>query len=60
MIDPRMYWVGLNMVKGIGAVRFKALLEAFGSAEAAWNASSEAMAEIGLSQKIIKVLPARA
>ncbi len=54
MVDPRMYWVGFNMVKGIGAVRFKALLAAFGSAEAAWNASSGALIEAGLSQKIVE------
>lgn len=54
MVDPRMYWVGFNMVKGIGAVRFKTLLDAFGSAEIAWNASSEALLGAGLSQKIIE------
>ena len=54
MVDPRMYWVGFNMVKGIGAVRFKTLLDAFGSAEIAWNASSEALLDAGLSQKIIE------
>ncbi len=54
MVDPRMYWVGFNMVKGIGAVRFKALLDAFGTAEAAWNASPDALAETGLSRKIIE------
>ncbi|HSB67035.1 MAG TPA: DNA-processing protein DprA [Anaerolineales bacterium] len=54
LIDPRMYWVGFNMVKGIGAVRFKALLEAFGSAEAAWNASPQALQDAGLSPKIVE------
>ncbi len=54
MVDPRMYWVGFNLVKGIGAVRFKALLDAFGNAEAAWNASPEALVEVGLSRKIIE------
>jgi DNA processing protein len=49
-----MYWVGLNLVKGIGSVRFKALLDAFGDPEAAWNASPEAWIEIGLSQKIVE------
>jgi DNA processing protein len=49
-----MYWVGFNMVKGIGAVRFKALLDGFGTAEAAWNASPEALLEAGLSRKIIE------
>jgi DNA processing protein len=41
------------MVKGIGAVRFKALLDAFGTAEVAWNASPEALQSAGLSQKIV-------
>ena len=53
MIDPRMYWVGINMVKGIGAVRFKTLLDAFGSAEAAWNATPQALQDAGLSAKIV-------
>jgi len=48
-----MYWVGFNMVKGIGSVRFKMLLDAFGNAEAAWNASPEALLEAGLSRKIV-------
>lgn len=54
MADSHKYWVGFNMVKGIGAVRFKALLDAFGSAENAWNASSEALQEAGLSRKIVE------
>ncbi len=53
-LDPRMYWVGFNMVKGIGAVRFKSLLDAFGSAEAAWNAGPEALIGAGLSPKIVE------
>jgi DNA processing protein len=54
LTDPRLYWVGFNMVKGIGAVRFKALLDAFGSAETAWNASPEALADAGMSRKIVE------
>lgn len=54
MFDHRMYWVGFNMVKGIGAVRFKALLDTFGSAEAAWNASPQALQDSGLSPKIVE------
>jgi DNA processing protein len=49
-----MYWVGFNMVKGIGSVRFKTLLDAFGNAEAAWNASPQALLEAGLSRKIVE------
>jgi DNA processing protein len=53
MLNPRAYWVGLNLVKGIGSVRFKALVETFGSPEAAWNAPSQAWRDTGLSQKIV-------
>jgi predicted Rossmann fold nucleotide-binding protein DprA/Smf involved in DNA uptake len=35
--DIRQYWVALNMVKGVGAVRLRALLNAFGNAQAAWQ-----------------------
>jgi DNA processing protein len=54
LLDSRAYWVGLNLVKGIGSVRFKALLDTFGSPEAAWNASPEAWRDAGLSQKIVE------
>jgi len=54
LTNPKMYWVGLNLVKGIGSVRFKALLDAFGNAESAWNASPEAWANVGISQKIVE------
>jgi len=46
--------VGLNLVKGIGSVRFKALLDTFGSPGAAWNASPEAWLDAGLSRKIVE------
>ena len=56
MSDPRLYWVGFNLVKGIGAVRFRALLDAFGSAEQAWNAAPSALREAGLGQKLVENL----
>jgi len=31
-VEQKAYWVGLNLVKGIGAVRFKLLTDFFGSA----------------------------
>jgi DNA processing protein len=52
MSDPRQFWVGFNLVKGIGAVRFRALLDTFGDAAQAWQASPEELAAAGLSQKI--------
>ena len=53
MSDERIYWVALNKVKGIGAVRFRALLDAFGSAQNAWLADSQALREAGLNQIVI-------
>jgi DNA processing protein len=56
MSNSKLYWIAFNMVKGIGAVRFQSLLNAFGSAEAAWNANPEALRSAGLSQKIVENL----
>lgn len=53
MDDPRRYWVGWNLVKDVGAVRFRALLAAFGDARSAWEAPAEALVEAGLSPKLV-------
>ncbi len=53
-MDARAYWVGFNLVKGIGAVRLKALLDYFGSLEMAWQAPLEAYYQVGLPQKVIE------
>lgn len=53
-MDTRPYWVGFNLVRGIGAVRFQFLLDAFGDAETAWNASPTALAAAGLGPKIVQ------
>lgn len=54
--DPRLYWIGFNFVKGIGAVQFKALLDFFGDPAVAWHAPADALASAGLSPKIIENL----
>jgi len=54
--DPRLYWIGFNLVKGIGAVRFRALLEAFGSAEQAWQAPTDDLMASGLGAKVVQNL----
>jgi DNA processing protein len=53
-MNPRNYWVGFNLVKGIGAVRLQALLDYFGSLEIAWNAPAEGLLSAGLPQKIVE------
>ncbi len=55
-MNPKRYWVGFNLVKGIGAVRFKSLLDYFGSLEIAWNAPAGALLAAGLPQKTTEYL----
>jgi DNA processing protein len=52
-MDSKVYWVGFNIIKGIGAVRMKGLLNYFGNAELAWEASADALREAGLGKKIL-------
>ncbi|NTV35757.1 MAG: DNA-protecting protein DprA [Anaerolineaceae bacterium] len=53
MTDPKSYWVGFNMVKGIGSVRFSALLDHFERMELAWSASRSDLLSAGLSERIV-------
>jgi len=54
--DPRQYWVAFSLVRGIGAVRFQAILNYFGDPQIAWGAPTEALRDAGLSDKIIENL----
>jgi DNA processing protein len=56
MVDDRLYWVGFNLIKGIGAVRLQALLNHFGDLSLAWHASASELEQAGLSPKIINNL----
>jgi DNA processing protein len=53
-LDPKAYWVGFNIVKGVGAVRMRQILEFFGSLETAWNAPSEGLLTAGLPPKVVE------
>lgn len=46
-MENNAYWIGFNKVNGIGPARMKALLDVFGSLEAAWTASPMALAQSG-------------
>jgi DNA processing protein len=48
MGDEKAHWLALSRVGGIGAVRFRTLLDAFGSIEAAWNAAPEELRGCGI------------
>lgn len=56
MDNQRIYWIALNRVKGIGAVRFKALLDTFGDAESAWRASASQLKAAGLGPSVVSSL----
>lgn len=55
-MDERAYWIALNRVAGIGAVRMAALLEACGSAEAIWRASIQTLQAAGLDRRTLENL----
>jgi DNA processing protein len=50
-MDKR-YWVGFNLVKGIGAVRLQALQDHFGDLSLAWQAPLDALQAAGLGPKL--------
>ena len=52
-MDPLAYWIGFNNVRGIGPARLTALLDVFGSVEAAWASPADALREIGLDRRSI-------
>lgn len=47
------YWVGFNLVNGIGPQRLRALLDAFGTIERAWTAPAAALLRAGLDQRTL-------
>jgi len=51
-VNEKRYWVGFNLVKGIGAVRLQALCNHFGDLALAWQAPADALQAAGLSLKL--------
>lgn len=47
------FWVGLNYLEGIGPQRFKLLLDYFGTAKTAYEASEKIWKELGLPNKVV-------
>jgi DNA processing protein len=50
-MDKR-YWIGFNLIKGIGAVRLRALQAHFGDLALAWQAPVDALVAAGLGPRI--------
>src|SRR5581483_1240301 len=55
-MDEKQFWVGFNLVRGIGAVRLQALIDHFGDAASAWRGSPDDFRAAGLGSKVIERL----
>ena len=59
-MDDKRFWIGFNLIKGIGAVRMQGLMAYFGELESAWKAAPSELAAAGLGLKVIeRVIQAR-
>ena len=59
-MDDKRFWIGFNLIKGIGAVRMQGLIAYFGELESAWKAAPAELAAAGLGLKVIeRVVQAR-
>jgi len=53
MSDERRYWIAFSVFPGIGPVRFKLLLDYFGSAKHAWEAPTQTLRDIHLGDALV-------
>ncbi len=51
MTTSTNYWLGFNLTKGLGPARIRALIDYFGSAELAWQASETDLVTAGLDKR---------
>jgi DNA processing protein len=59
-MGDKKFWIGFNLIKGIGAVRMQSLVAHFGDLELAWKAAPAELAQAGLGLKVIeRVVQAR-
>lgn len=56
MAGRERYYVGFNLVRGIGPARLRMLIDAFGDVERAWHAPAEALAQVGLDRRSLENL----
>jgi DNA processing protein len=52
--EETKFWVGFNLVKGIGSARMRRLLGYFGSAELAWQAGESDLVAAGLTPRLVE------
>lgn len=54
-----IFWLGFNLVPGVGPARFRRLINHFGSAEDAWRATPAALVAAGLDPRTVEGIVAR-
>lgn len=52
-MDELNYWLGFNLVSGIGPAKLQALLDYYGELGPAWNAPEDELRRIGLDRRAI-------
>ncbi len=50
------YWIGFNIVRGIGPAKFQALLDHFGDLRLAWEATASELRAAGLDSRALQSL----
>jgi DNA processing protein len=50
------YWLGFNIVKGIGPAKVQALLDYYGELSVAWGAPEQELTRLGIDQRALKTL----
>ncbi len=55
-MDELCYWLGFNLVRGIGPVRLRGLLKHFGDIQTAWKAPRADLEETGLDRRSLNNL----
>ncbi|HQE93828.1 MAG TPA: DNA-processing protein DprA [Anaerolineae bacterium] len=53
-MDDLRYWLGFNLVRGIGPVRLRMLLDTFGDIRSAWEAPEQALREMKLERRSLE------
>ncbi|HOT91613.1 MAG TPA: DNA-processing protein DprA [Anaerolineae bacterium] len=53
-MDNLRYWLGFNLVRGIGPVRLRMLLDMFGDIRSAWEASEQVLREMKLERRSLE------
>ena len=53
------YWIGFDVIPGIGRAKFGRLLDHFGDLQNAWNADAAELTAAGLDNKSVQTIIAR-